>query len=273
MSFKAWRTDKNLIERIAMAISNGHVSHAYIIEGDNSVDKEKFAFDFIKAILCRDEPGYGCDECLTCRKIAHGNFEDLHLVTAEFNTTKTSKAIRDEDIEELQSVLKHKPYGERNIALIENADTMTLRAQNRLLKTLEEPYPGTVIILLSENTENLIDTIKSRAISYHLYGDMSTSGAFFSGAKELVNAVIDGEKFFNIKEILNSNVKSREDAMDLLDSMEKIYRNMLLGEDSRSSLVKKEDIFKAVTYIEEARRDLIARVNYNYALKDLVLKL
>ncbi len=273
MSFKNWKTDKKLIDRITKAIINGHVSHAYIIEGDNSVDKEAFAMDFIKAILCKDAPGVGCDECINCKKLDHGNFEDLYIVEAEYNTTKTSKAIRDEDVEELQTKLKMKPYGERNIALICNSDTMTLRAQNRLLKTLEEPYPGTVIILLSENSENLIDTIKSRAILYHVYGDMAITGNFAQGAKDLVNAVIEEEKFFTLKEIITKNVKSREDAMNLLDSMEKIYRNMLIGEDSRSSLVKKERIFEDVRLIEEARRDLLAKVNYTYALKDLVLKL
>ena len=273
MSFRNWNTDNKLIDRIQKAIVNGHVSHAYIIEGDNSVDKRQFALDFVKAILCKDEPGIGCDNCINCQKINHGNYEDLYYVEAEYNTTKTSKAIRDEDIEELQTKLKMKPYGERNVALISDSDTMTLRAQNRLLKTLEEPYPGTVIVLLSENSENLIDTIKSRAILYHIYGDMGIKGNFAPGAKELVNSVIAHEKFFDLKEIIAKNVKSREDAMNLLDSMEKIYRNMLLGEDSRSSLVKKEKIFEDVRLIEEARRDLLTKVNYNYALKDLVLKL
>ena len=57
----------------------------------------------------------------------------------------------------LQERLSKKPYyGDRNIAIIKDADTMTAKAQNRLLKTLEEPHPGTVIILLSKNILNKI---------------------------------------------------------------------------------------------------------------------
>ena len=54
---------------------------------------------------------------------------------------------------------------------------------------------------------------------------------------------------------------------------ERIYRNLLLEKDPRGKLIKREDIFRAVELIEEARRDLIMNVNYNYALKNLMLKI
>ena len=76
------------------------------------------------------------------------NHEDI------FYVRKDGNSIKDENMSALQERLKNKPLGERNIAIVEDADTMTLRAQNRILKTLEEPPSGTVIILLSENTES-----------------------------------------------------------------------------------------------------------------------
>ena len=76
-----------------------------------------------------------------------------------------------------------------------------------------------------------------------------------------------------MKNILSKSVKSREDAFLMLDGLERIYRNLLLEKDPRGRLLKKEEIFKAVSLIEEARRDLIMNVNYNYALKNLVLKI
>ena len=68
-------------------------------------------------------------------------------------------------------------------------------------------------------------------------------------------------------------MKNREDAFRMLDGLERIYRNLLLEKDPRGRLLKKEDVFMAVSLIEEARRDLIMNVNYNYALKNLVLKI
>ena len=75
---------------------------------------------------------------------------------------------QDEQISKVQSDIKKKPMEERHMVVIQDADTMTLRAQNRLLKTLEEPFEGTVMILLSENRENLLETIKSRCVLYRI---------------------------------------------------------------------------------------------------------
>ena len=284
MSLDKWKSDEKLIERISKAIRSGSVSHAYIIEGDSCVDKEDFAKDFLKAICCEKRPGLGCgdgpmdgatvsdagEKCLSCRRIDHGNCEDLYIVRAEGATTKS---VKDDAILELQENLKKKPTGPRNMAIICNADTMTKRAQNRLLKTLEEPTPGTVIILLSENRENLLDTIKSRCIFYRLGGGEETGGEKLRDANRLVDALIEGENFFEMKQLLSKSVKSREDAFHILDGLERIYRNLLLEKDPRGRLLKKEQIFRAVELIEEARRDLIMNVNYNYALKNLMLKI
>lgn len=284
MSLDKWKSDEKLIERISKAIRSGSVSHAYIIEGDSCVDKEDFAKDFLKAICCEKRPGLGCsdgpmdgatvsdagEKCLGCRRIDHGNCEDLYIVRAEGATTKS---VKDDAILELQENLKKKPTGPRNMAIICNADTMTKRAQNRLLKTLEEPTPGTVIILLSENRENLLDTIKSRCIFYRLGGGEETDGEKLRDANRLVDALIEGENFFEMKQLLSKSMKSREDAFRILDGMERIYRNLLLEKDPRGRLLKREQVFRAVELIEEARRDLIMNVNYNYALKNLMLKI
>ena len=158
------------------------------------------------------------------------------------------------------------------MAIIANADTMTVRAQNRLLKTLEEPQGNTVILLLSENKENLLQTIRSRCISYRLGGFRTDEGGF-EGANEIVNALLENEKFFYLKKTLPGYVKSREDAFKLLDGMEIIYRNFVIGDDERGRLVRSEDVFSYIELIEEARRDIIANVNYNYAIKDMIIKI
>lgn len=266
MSLADWKDDQKLIKRISTAIRSGNVSHAYIIEGDTQTDKEAFARDFLKAISCKENPGMGCDYCVSCRKIAHDNSEDLYIIRAD------GISIKDKDISFLQENLKTKPSGERNMAIIADADTMTVRAQNRLLKTLEEPQGSAVILLLSENKENLLPTIRSRCIAYRL-GGFQTDDQRYEAANRIVNALIENEKFFYIKQMLGETVKNREDAFKLLDGMEVIYRNFAIGSDRRGRLVRLEDVFAYVQLIEEARRDIIANVNYNYALKDMIIKI
>ncbi|MCI5688964.1 MAG: hypothetical protein MR303_10855 [Emergencia sp.] len=267
MSLKDYKEFGRLTERISRAVLRGNVSHAYIIEGDNCIDKVKFAKDFIKAVLCPVEPGFGCDNCVVCRKIEHDNYEDLYAVRAD------DLSLKDAAISALQEKLKNKPSGgSRNIALIEDADTMTVRAQNRLLKTLEEPNQGTVIVLLSENTENLLQTITSRCITYRL-GNFVESGENFNlaGAEKIMDMIFEGAYFCDIKESLGKIVKDRKEAFALLDGLERLYRRYLTADGPGA--VRKEKLVAGIKYIEEARRDLLANVNYKYAVRNLILKL
>ncbi|MCI9640560.1 MAG: hypothetical protein HFE72_10655 [Emergencia sp.] len=267
MSLREYKEFGRLPERISRAISCGNVSHAYIIEGDSCVDKRKFAKDFVKAILCSLEPGFGCDQCVVCRKIDHDNYEDLYAAQAD------DFSVKDAAISALQEKVKNKPSGGmRNIAIIEDADTMTVRAQNRLLKTLEEPNDGTVIVLLSENTENLLQTITSRCIIYRLGNFInSNENSNLSGAEEIMEMIFAGAYFCDIKDRLGKIVKDRKEAFQLLDGLERLYRRYLTADGPQA--VRKEKLIANIKYIEEARRDLLANVNYKYAIRNLILKL
>ena len=267
MSLREYKEFGRLPERISRAISCGNVSHAYIIEGDSCVDKRKFAKDFVKAILCSLEPGFGCDQCVVCLKIDHDNYEDLYAAQAD------DFSVKDAAISALQEKLKNKPSGGmRNIAIIEDADTMTVRAQNRLLKTLEEPNDGTVIVLLSENTENLLQTITSRCIIYRLGNFInSNENSNLSGAEEIMEMIFAGAYFCDIKDRLGKIVKDRKEAFQLLDGLERLYRRYLTADGPQA--VRKEKLIAKIKYIEEARRDLLANVNYKYAIRNLILKL
>lgn len=268
MSLRDYSEYGKLVDRMHRAIANGSVSHAYIIEGDSCIDKEKFAKDFIKAILCREDFGYGCDSCVICRKIDHDNYEDLYIARAE------DLSLKDAAILALQENLKNKPSGgSRNIAIIEGADTMTLRAQNRLLKTLEEPNRGTVIILLSENTENLIQTIRSRCIIYRLgnFASGDQSSADLSFPQKIMDMIIEGSYFCDLKDQLTKGIKDRKDAFVFLDGLERLFRQYLTSEGPGA--IRKEKIVENVRYVEEARRDLLANVNYRYAVRNLILKI
>lgn len=273
MSLGKYQSDKRLKDRIGESIRNGRVFHAYIIEGDSLSDKEGFAKELCKAVMCMEKNGVGCDRCINCRKIEHGNYEDLHIVESD------GMSVKDEQISKLQDELRKKPVGERNLAVIKDADTMTARAQNRLLKTLEEPMGGALIILLSENRENLLDTIKSRCVIYRLEtscGKLAEKSEELKGAEaaeDIFEAVSEEKSFGEIKQILSNSVKSREDAFVFLDGMERIYEALLLGRDERYKLKRREEIIRSIELIEEARRDLIAKVNYQYAVKNLIIKI
>ena len=261
--------------KLGDAVKSGIVSHAYIIEGDNNIDKLGFARAFCQALTCTEAPGEGCGRCVNCRKIADGNHEDLYIVEPDDTTASKSgtNSIKDAAVEELQVRLKEKPTaGSHNMAIISGGDTMTARAQTRFLKTLEEPPEGTVIMILSENSEELLPTINSRCVNIRLY-DVSGSGRG-EGNEEAVrifSMIMNKAYFADIKAELDEAVKSRQDAYMLLDGMESLVGRMVRGEATLKMSPGQAEASTAL--IEEARRDIKLGAGYNYRIRNLVLRL
>lgn len=223
MGLSKYRKYGKAAEKLKDAVNSGIVSHAYIIEGDHNIDKMGFSRAFAQALICRQMPGEGCGRCVECRKIQDGNYEDLYVVEPEDTTTRKTgtSSIKDADIEELQVRLKSRPTaGDHNIAIIAGGDTMTPRAQTRFLKTLEEPPEGTVIMILSENSEELLPTINSRCVNIRLYdleGSSESSGT--EAASRIIGMIMNKAFFFDVKEELDNAVKSRNDAYAFLDAV------------------------------------------------------
>lgn len=267
MAFDDINVSEKMKRRLEETARSGKVSHAYIFEGNTCIDKERIALSFIKAMLCREHRGKGCDECLICRKIGHGNYEDLIEVRAEGNS------IKDEAIESMQERLRNKPLGERNVVLIANADTMTLRAQNRLLKTLEEPPTAAVMILLSENAENLIATIRSRCIIRRFTtAEAGAEEDMQLLAREMADLIATGAPFYALTAKMKPAMEDKSSALAFLDALEMQY-GFMLKEHAVGDTGLQQYIFRAVDSIEKARGNLRSNIGIGYVLKCLVLKI
>ena len=257
-------------DRLTKAIKNQKLSHAYIIEGDALSDKLGYAFDFARAILCSEDMGRGCGKCRTCRMIEERTYRDLYIIDGD------ERSVKDKDVEELQDRISKLPLedGKRNIAVIDKADTMTHRAQNRILKSLEEPYPGTVIMLLTENSDNLLPTIKSRCQVIRLY-DINPSEEetlYQETARKLIAASRKKTYFFEIKKIIEEELKDRAGILALLDALEKEFRDgMVSGIESGESDL---GFYKnGIESVERARKDLRYNIRDKYVLSDLMLRI
>lgn len=244
-------------EKIKKSIETGHVSHAYIFEGSRLSHKEEAAVSFLKAII-------GAKDLQAD--------PDHYEVRAEAGQGRTVRSIKDADLEKLQDDLRMKPQNVRNTALIYDADTMTVRAQNRFLKTLEEPTPGTVIIMLSENTENLLETIRSRSIIYRFYDEEGRNEAG-EGTEELMDAILNDKSFHEIKKILSREIKTRDDAYLFLDIFEGKLRDIMTGKNTSFPSVSREKAITDIELTEETRRALNGNAVVGYALRRMVLKI
>ena len=245
-------------EKIRKTIETGNISHAYIFEGSRISGKEAAAVSFLMAIN------------------GGKNLEadpDHYEVRAEAGQGRTVKSVKDADLEKLQADLKMKPQGERNTALIYDADTMTPRAQNRFLKTLEEPTPGTVIVLLSENTENLLETIRSRCIIYRFNSEGESQAEIDEDTKELISSMLSGKSFHEVKGRMGKVVKTREDAYLLLDLLESRLRDIMTGKDSLRTSMGKDEAIRNIEITEDIRRALNGNAVVGYAMRRLVLEI
>ncbi|WP_139991445.1 DNA polymerase III subunit delta' [Paenibacillus paridis] len=139
------------------ALESGKVSHAYLFNGPSGTGRMAMAREFAKALFCTAEGSDACGECLECRKFEHGNQTDLTVIVPD------GQSIKIDQIRELQKDFSYRNSGtKRKVYMIEKADKMTLQAANSLLKFLEEPLSPVVAILITDNGQAVLPTIRSR---------------------------------------------------------------------------------------------------------------
>ena len=166
-SFKDVVGHKNIIKYIQNAVNAGAVSHAYILNGERGSGKKLLANLFAMSLQCqdRDEDGDACGKCQSCRQALSGNQPDIIRVTHEKPNTISVDDIR----EQVNDDIVIRPYSSKyKVYIIADADLMSVQAQNALLKTIEEPPQYAVIMLLTENAETLLPTIRSRCVMMKL---------------------------------------------------------------------------------------------------------
>ena len=152
-------------EHMRNALSTGKVSHAYIINGEKSSGKEFIARVFAMALQCERGETEPCQECHSCKQALSDNDPDISRVMHE----KPNSISVDDIRAQVNNDVVIKPYsGPHKIYIINEAEKMTIQAQNALLKTLEEPPEYTVILLLTSNIDSLLPTILSRCVVWNM---------------------------------------------------------------------------------------------------------
>lgn len=140
---------------LRQAWQHQRLAHAYLFSGPAGIGKRLIALALARLLFCPS--GTGCGQCPVCRRIDHNNHPDLHLVEP------VDGQILIEAIRTLQQQLALRPYeADRHIVLIDDAHLLNSSAANALLKTLEEPPGSCLLLLISSQPQQLLDTIRSR---------------------------------------------------------------------------------------------------------------
>lgn len=161
VGFKDIIGQQQIKEHLHNALSTGKVSHAYILNGEKASGKEFIARIFAQTLQCEAGGTEPCGECRSCKQSQTNNQPDIIRVTHEKPGTISVDDIRTQ----VNNDIAIKPYSSKyKVYIINEAEKMTVQAQNALLKTLEEPPAYAVIILLVSNINALLQTILSRCV-------------------------------------------------------------------------------------------------------------
>ena len=131
------------------------MTHAWLFTGPPGSGRSVAARAFAAALLC---PQGGCGECRECRTALEATHADVDVVSTEGLSIKVEQA------RDLVQLAAHRPsVGRWRVIVVEDADRLTERAADALLKALEEPSPRTVWMLCAPSLEDVIITIRSRS--------------------------------------------------------------------------------------------------------------
>ena len=208
---------KNQREFLKKSFNNSKMSHAYLFSGLDAIGKKEIALEFAQLInkQKKDSP-------------------DIIIVEPELS-------IGILQIENMQKRLSLKPFSAPyKIAIINDADKMTVHAQNRLLKTLEEPKGQTIIILISSKPETLLETIISRVQSLKFYA---------LSKQEMRNFLKEKVSILELEKLIFISEGKPGKAIDLIENSEKMSESWKMFNDIKNII--ESDIASRFRYIND----------------------
>lgn len=172
-------------------IDTGNLSHAYMVISPDTLALNNLFEIVACAVYCKDD---ACLACTTCHRILHGNHADVKFINSD------NKNLKVEDVESLIDDIGTRPFeSDHKLYFVFSADKMNAAAQNKLLKTLEEPQKTVTIFLGVSRESAMLDTVKSRTkkITLDRFSQEEISSAlkeegFPSDSAETAAACADG---------------------------------------------------------------------------------
>lgn len=247
-----------LFDKWMKIAESGNLMHSYIIYGSSESRRRDFIFDFVSRVIFREDKKRSIP--LILKMLKENNYADFHFFDpAGEHDFLTSQ------IEDVQGIISRAPIeNSYKFIIINKADRMNAVAQNRLLKTLEEPHGKTIIFLLTDRIELLRQTIRSRCSNMYLGENVLVDRN--DEIDELVDNLRESKFFYQSKNVLLTQLKHFGDAYELLQSIEDNLRMRLYdGEDPNQ-------LSYEIAAVIEARKSLSMNISVGNAFGVMVLK-
>lgn len=296
MSFEKIIGNNKIKNELIKAFRTNSIAHSYIFSGQYGIGKKQIAIEFAKMILCLNKDNAPCGECKSCLELENDNNPD-------FNIIKPDGKIKIDQIRQMLEKVYEKPIiSDKKVYIIDDAETMTVEAQNCLLKTLEEPPEYIVIILITSNESNLINTIKSRCLKL-TFNPLENSEIKqylekyldFQNVSETMLEIFEGsigkalkvkekqELYNNIETTLNNF--SCESVIELINNATEIYKekenineileyfNIYFLKKAKEEYNNASKYVKAIEIVEDTKKRLVYNSNYDMTIDNLLINI
>lgn len=154
-----------MVSALQNSIRAGRVSHAFLFTGAPGSGKTSLAHAFAKTLQCEAGGASPCCSCLSCRVYESGNHPDMLYVNPSERKSIGVDDVKEQIISRISTAPERYRY---KIFIADRADLLTDEAQNKLLKTIEEPAGFAVFIFLARHAEDLLPTVRSRCVTFAL---------------------------------------------------------------------------------------------------------
>ncbi len=194
MSFADFPEQDRVVQLLQRSLERGRLAHAYLFSGNDLDELEAVARTLAKTLNCQNPPRKtsnglsldSCDQCSSCRRIENCIHPDVSWLRAE----SKSRIISIEQVRDLLQTINLKPTeAEYKVGVLVAADRLKTEAANAFLKTLEEPPPKSILILLTTEPQRILETISSRCLRLNFSGQNvrwgETETDFLSGFSEI----------------------------------------------------------------------------------------
>lgn len=159
MSFREIWGNEQVKQILKLSLSKGRLPNSLLFFGPAGTGKLQTALTVAKALNCLQQTDDSCDSCDSCLRIERGQHPNVRVIAREKNREQIVK----EQIEEVNYLATLRPWAQgRLVFIIDEADRMNETVANSLLKTLEEPRAFAYFILLTEDLQLILPTIRSR---------------------------------------------------------------------------------------------------------------
>ncbi|NQT13419.1 MAG: DNA polymerase III subunit [Planctomycetes bacterium] len=251
-----------VVDRFRRALGRRRLASSFLFVGPEGIGKRAFALKLAQALLCERRPEEAldpCGECPACLQVAAASHPDLHLVAKPKDKAflPLELLVGDKEHRMRQGLCRNialKPMmGGRKIAILDDADFLNVEGANSLLKTLEEPPPRSVLILITTSAARQLPTIRSRCQLIR-FGALSTDLVAELLAREgLVEDADEAQRLARYSE------GSLRNALDLADPELWSFRTRLFEQLAQPVLESVRLAKSLAAFVDEAGKQAAAR--------------